>query len=119
MANKRSKPAPVAVETICSVCGLDWDAHGDAPTTDDCIRLLKEALAEEIKRKPVTVPIQVPVPVYPRPWVRPYYWEQWYGEHPYKGNQIYCKSGTTETSYGGRAVNECTPKLLSTTTSAL
>jgi hypothetical protein len=116
---KRNKPEPVAVETICSVCGLDWDAHGADPTTDDCIRLLKEELAAEIARKPIAVPIQVPVPVYPKrvPW----YWGEWYGgyrpapKYPY---EITCKSGS-QVEYNGTVVNEATPKLLTTSTSAL
>ena len=45
---KSVTPKPVVVKTICSMCGLDWDAHGDSPTTEDCIRLLKA----EIDKKP-------------------------------------------------------------------
>lgn len=42
---KTSKPQPVATVTVCSICELDWDLHGENPTTDDCIRLLKSELA--------------------------------------------------------------------------
>ena len=60
MATKRpKKPSPVPVQTVCAVCGLDWKAHGDDPTTDDCIRLLKA----EVAKGPVTVPY------YPYPYV--------------------------------------------------
>lgn len=73
--NVAPKPEPVAVQTICSMCGLDWKRHGRNPTTEDCIRLLKQELAS----RPVTptvapyvpVPYPYPVPV-PR---RPYYGE--------------------------------------------
>jgi hypothetical protein len=55
------KPNPVVITTICSDCGLDWDDHGENPTSAVCIRLLKEALA----RKPTTV-----TTIYP--WVQPW-----------------------------------------------
>lgn len=35
------KPKPIPVEMICDLCGGSWKAHGENPTTDDCIRLLK------------------------------------------------------------------------------
>lgn len=42
---KSLTPQPVIVTTICSLCDEPWEAHGDAPTTQDCIRLLKAKLA--------------------------------------------------------------------------
>lgn len=42
---KNPKPAPVVVQTLCSLCDEDWAAHGADPTTADCIRLLKARLA--------------------------------------------------------------------------
>ncbi len=39
------KPQPVAVTVICSLCDQPWDAHGEKPSQDDCVRLLKAALA--------------------------------------------------------------------------
>ena len=38
-------PEPVVTATVCSLCGLAWEKHGDKPTKDDCIRLLKAKLA--------------------------------------------------------------------------
>lgn len=58
MATKHAKPTPVVVTEVCSMCGLDWQRHGDKPTTEDCIRLLKAELAS----RPVAVPFTV------RPW---------------------------------------------------
>lgn len=45
MPKKQLKPEPVPVETVCSVCKLDWDRHGDNPTLEICIELLKADLA--------------------------------------------------------------------------
>lgn len=69
----RKKPTPVAVTTICSVCGLDWTLHGEDATTDDCIKLLKAELA----KRPAVRPYAYPMPVYP------------YGEplRPYRGTE--------------------------------
>lgn len=67
-------PEPVAVTTVCSMCGLDWKLHGKTPTTEDCIRLLKLELA----RRPHYVPpviIPQPYPVVP---YRPPY-QPWWG----------------------------------------
>lgn len=51
------KPQPVVVTTICSECGLAWEAHGDKPSTSDCIRLLKAELARR--------PTVITYPTYP------------------------------------------------------
>ena len=32
------KPEPVNKHIVCSVCGLDWDAHGEKPTLETCDR---------------------------------------------------------------------------------
>lgn len=69
--SKPAKPTPVAVTTVCSMCGLDWHAHGEDPTTEDCIRLLRAELA----RRPVTVSFPAPYvqrPIYP--WPQPVIW---------------------------------------------
>jgi hypothetical protein len=105
---KPTKPEPVAVTTICSVCGLPWQDHGKDPTTEDCIRLLKDELAS----RPITAPQPYPVPSRPFPW----YWEEWYNK-PYRRSEPY------EITYGGRAeksysLNEVTPRLLNTTCEA-
>jgi hypothetical protein len=41
MPKSLPKPEPVIVKTVCSLCDEPWEAHGDNPTTLDCIRLLK------------------------------------------------------------------------------
>lgn len=60
---KPTKPEPVVIQTICSMCQLDWAAHGEDPTTEDCIRLLKVELAMAKRR----VVINQPPVVYPPP----------------------------------------------------
>jgi hypothetical protein len=42
VASKYPKPSPVVVYVRCALCDCDWNAHGDDPTTLDCIRLLKQ-----------------------------------------------------------------------------
>lgn len=116
-------PEPVAVTTICSVCGLSWSDHGKEPTTDDCIRLLKAELANRPLTVPVPQPYPYPVPA-PRPYVRPWYWEEWYGK-PYKrpleitwSSQSSRENEVTST-YGGKTFTEHTPRLLSTSCQAV
>ena len=43
------KPEPVSGETVCSACGLPWQAHGDPEkvTLWVCVRLLKAELAKD------------------------------------------------------------------------
>jgi hypothetical protein len=38
-------PKPEVVQTVCSMCGLDWARHKKAATAEECIRLLKDDLA--------------------------------------------------------------------------
>jgi hypothetical protein len=40
-------PQPKTVKVVCDVCGQDWKAHGTKPTLEDCVRLLKAALAKQ------------------------------------------------------------------------
>jgi hypothetical protein len=72
MSKKATKPEPVSVTTVCSECGLNWDLHGDDPTTDDCIRILKAELANARFKEAKVIPM--PYPVYPprAPWAEPY-----------------------------------------------
>lgn len=63
---KNAKPAPVAVTTVCSLCGLDWQQHGADATTEDCIRLLKLELARR--------PTVINVPYVYGPYVYGPYW---------------------------------------------
>lgn len=49
------KPAPVVVQTQCSICGLDWNRHlsrGEDPTLETCVKLLK-AEVETLRQRPV------------------------------------------------------------------
>ena len=41
-----AKPSPIVTSRVCSACGLSWDDHGDKPSLEDCVRLLKAALAQ-------------------------------------------------------------------------
>lgn len=52
------KPQPVVVKVLCSLCDLDWTLHGDKPTTEDCIRLLKQ----ELSRRPHPYVYRQPYP---------------------------------------------------------
>ncbi len=102
------KPQPVVVTTICSECGLAWEAHGDKPTTSDCIRLLKAELA---KRPTVTV----------RPWIQPYpypvypsypYWYQYQG---ISGGTIQANTGYSQAiNYSSNTVDYKTPAIEAT-----
>jgi hypothetical protein len=112
---KTQTPEPIAVSTICSVCGLSWHDHGKDPTTDDCIRLLKAELA----KRPITVPVPQPYPVPYRPYTRPWYWEEWYSKTPRLPGEItWSSSASKETNFGGKTFTEHTPRLLSTTCQA-
>jgi hypothetical protein len=39
------KPEPKSVSIVCTVCGLDWRQHGEKPTLEKCVELLKAELA--------------------------------------------------------------------------
>lgn len=66
-------PTPKHVETICSVCGLDWKRHGKAPTLETCVELLKKELAAKpAPVQPIPMPYPVPYPISPQPYPRPY-----------------------------------------------
>ena len=67
-----TKPSPVVVTTICSLCDEPWEDHGDKPTAEDCVRLLKAKLAAT----PAPVTILTQPPIYPKPY--PY----WYYHQP-------------------------------------
>ncbi len=111
---KAATPEPVAVTTICSVCGLPWLDHGKTPTTEDCIRLLKAELA----KRPIQVPIPQPYPYPVRP-ARPWYWEEWYGRYPKQPYKItFSTSASKEATFGGQSFSERTPKMLETTCKA-
>lgn len=88
---KNAKPEPVVVTTICSLCDEPWEAHGDAPTTLDCIRLLKAKAAQRttIIQRDRWIPQPYPYPVYPNV-------PRW--DYPYSGT--ICASGTSTTISG-------------------
>jgi hypothetical protein len=46
-SQKPQKPHAVVVKTICSMCGLDWNDHGEDAAAEDCIRLLKAEVARK------------------------------------------------------------------------
>src|SRR5208282_2469717 len=91
------KPEPIAVETVCSVCGLDWKRHGKNPTTDDCIRLLKQELLNRPLTKPYPYPVPVPVSPYPVPVP---YREPWERERPYRPYRPYGPIWTSTPAQG-------------------
>jgi hypothetical protein len=39
------KPTPKTISVVCSECGQDWGKHGKDPSLEDCVKLLKAALA--------------------------------------------------------------------------
>ncbi len=43
---KITAPQPVIVTTNCRKCGGPWVAHGQVPTADDCIRVLRDRCDE-------------------------------------------------------------------------
>ena len=69
-----SKPTPVVVTEVCSLCGLDWRRHGKNPTSEKCIELLLaevRALNAQLAVRPISYPVPYPQP-YPVPYpVRP------------------------------------------------
>lgn len=83
-AKAPASPEPVVKSTVCSLCEFAWDLHGDNPTTDDCIRLLKAEM-QRMKIMERSGPI---VPYYPQPakrypdpgWPRPN-GPIWYADH--------------------------------------
>lgn len=100
------KPKPVVVTTICSECGLDWDDHGDNPTTSDCVRLLKV----ELERRPR------PVTYYPN-WTYPYSWSLTAGAISNTTPLDYTQ-GINNTLHDGHSINvtDATPVISSTHT---
>lgn len=41
------KPTPKHIVTVCSICELPWQNHGEDPTLETCVRLL----AAELKKR--------------------------------------------------------------------
>ena len=39
------KPEPINKHIVCSACGLEWEKHGEKPTLEKCVELLKAELA--------------------------------------------------------------------------
>lgn len=105
--NMAPKPEPVVVSTICSLCDQPWESHGDKPTTLDCIRLLK---LKAINPFPTIIyrdrVVPSPYPVYPQPYVRPYW-------------QIPPVWSTCETISGGGTSGGLTTTLQNSTSTAI
>lgn len=75
---KNPKPEPIVVTTICSLCGELWDAHGEAPSTLDCIRLLRAKA--DAHQTVIYRWYPQNYPVYPQPYrVYPYPGPNWSG----------------------------------------
>lgn len=66
-----AKPKPVPTDLECSLCGLPWDDHGENPTAETCIALLRAELAK--------VPAYSP-PIIIRPYPQNPQW--WWETHP-------------------------------------
>jgi hypothetical protein len=62
-------PKPTTKETVCDLCGLDWNRHGKNPTAEKCIELLKADLA--VAQLAPIRPIPYPYPVAPNPYPAP------------------------------------------------
>ena len=101
------KPEPQPLNIVCSNCGLDWNRHGDKPTVEKCIELLKGDLAREKARtaprpypQPYPVPYPYPQPIPYRPYVpNPYPWRQPpYWASPSQTGGITWSSGTLTAS---------------------
>lgn len=50
---KQTKPEPISINIVCSLCGEGWSGHGADPTTLDCIRLLKA----KVRTQPYVYPV--------------------------------------------------------------
>ena len=42
---KKPTPTPIPSAHKCSVCDLDWKRHGEKPTLEKCVELLKAECA--------------------------------------------------------------------------
>lgn len=86
MAKPAAVPKPKIVSQVCSVCGLDWELHGEEPTTETCVKLLLDEIAIANKALAASRNINI----YP-PMVVPYrtYYPPWY-----QGNTWTVSGGT-------------------------
>lgn len=94
------KPTPVHTNTICSVCGLDWDRHGEKPTPETCIELLQADLAREKQRTGPSLPYPYPVPYpaaprYPHPSI------PWQPSLPYRQPAVWISQPNISSASGG------------------
>lgn len=89
VAKAPASPEPVVKSTVCSLCELAWDLHGDNPTTDDCIRLLKAEMQRMRIMTPYAQPIAIPSTP---PWVQPQ-------PQPYPSFKIWCGGNTSGGTY--------------------
>ena len=90
-----TQPKPVIVSQVCSMCGLDWERHGEKPTTEDCIRLLKAELAS--RPVTITIPSVYPYPVVPGAAPYPWWYTIWNGNSNTlnDGHSVICTNTTS------------------------
>lgn len=92
------KPAPKVTKEVCTLCGLDWDKHGDSPTTDTCVELLLgeiRSLNAQLAHRPlIGRPIIQPIYPYPNPYVPPV------PSRPYWGTTTGTNSMQAQTALG-------------------
>lgn len=84
-----AQPKPKIVSQVCSLCGLDWKAHGKAPTTETCISLLLaevRSLNAQLAHRHAARPLPYPYPDWP------------YRGYPYYGRNTWMSSTTNPVS---------------------
>jgi hypothetical protein len=59
------KPEPRPLKVVCSSCGLDWEEHGEKPTLETCVELLK---AEVAKRPRFSIAATSGISAWPTTW---------------------------------------------------
>lgn len=79
MAKPAAVPKPKIVSQVCSVCGLDWELHGEEPTTETCVKLLLDEVAVANKALAASRNIYPPVIVQPYRTYYPQWYTQWGG----------------------------------------
>jgi hypothetical protein len=52
---KPATPKPVVTAQVCSLCGLPWDGHGEQPTIEKCVELLRAALDDALQLRELVV----------------------------------------------------------------
>lgn len=65
------RPQAKVVKEVCTLCGLDWQLHGNDPTSDKCVELLLSeirSLNAQLAHRPLVqpIPLVTPRPAFPR-----------------------------------------------------